>query len=100
MLGTASVDLFSSVSGAQNGAARQWPGGEGIFAVAGTLDGATVSLEFLGPNGSTWIAAGAATTLTTNSAGVFRLPAGLIRAVITGGTAPANIFARADRLPV
>jgi len=74
-----------------------WPGGIGVFAVVGTFGGATISLQFIGPDGLTLIDAGTATTLTAAGAGVFYLPPGPIVATITGGAADA-IYASASRV--
>lgn len=69
-----------------------WPGGVGDFlAVASAWNGATTALQFLGPDGSTWITAGTNTTCTANCAGVFYLPSGQIRTSTTGGT-PSAFF--------
>lgn len=87
--------LLSNASA--TGTAKQWPGGRGTFSVAGTFGGATVSLELLGPDGSTWIAAGTDTTKTAAGAGNFDLPPGQIRASVTGG-APSGLYATAAHL--
>jgi hypothetical protein len=78
------------------GSAAAWGGGQGVFAAVGTFSGATVSLQFLGPDGSTWVAAGSATTLTAAGAGVFVLPPGQIRAAISGGP-PTGMYAQAEQ---
>lgn len=76
-----------------------WPGGAGVFVVAGTWNGATVTLQFLGPDGTTLITAGTATTLTANGAGVFYLPRGLIQATITSAGGSTSLTATASALP-
>lgn len=86
----ARVDLLSNASATGNSAI--WPGGRGVFIAAGTFNGATVTLQLLGPNNSTWIDAGSFTTLTAAGAGVFDLPQGQIRAAVTGGP-PSAMFA-------
>lgn len=85
---------------AATGAAKPWPGGRGHFAVAGTFDGNTVALEFLGPDDTTWIAAGSATSLTSAGGGVFELPPCAIRASVTGEGTSAGLYAVASPLPV
>lgn len=75
-----------------------WPGGQGIFSAVGTFGGATVKLQFVGPDGTTFIDAGAATTLTAPGGGVFYLHPCQIQGVIVGG-APSGIIAAADRVP-
>lgn len=72
-----------------------WPGGVGVFAATGTFGGATVTLEFLGPDGVTYLAAGSNTTLTAAGAGVFYLPQTMIEAVVSGG-APSALYAYAS----
>jgi hypothetical protein len=79
-----SVSLLTA-AGATS-AQKLWPGGGGVFKAVGTFGGATISLQFLGPDATTWIDAGQATTLTANGAGVFYLPRGQIRAAVTGGS--------------
>lgn len=75
-----------------------WMGGMGIFSVVGTFGGATVSLQFLGPDGATLVTAGGNTTLTAPGAGVFYLPPCQIQATVTGGS-PSALYAAADRVP-
>lgn len=84
------IDLLSNASA--TGSAIIWPGGRGMFTAAGTFGGTTVKLQFLGPDGSTWIDAGTYTTLTASGGGIFDLPQGQVRANITGGT-PSGIYA-------
>lgn len=91
------ANVFTLLSNASaTGAAVQWPGGQGTFAVVGTFGGATVALQFLGPDGSTYINAGTNTTLTAAGAGNFILPPVLIRATVTGGT-PSALYASATK---
>lgn len=92
---SASVDLLSNASA--TGAAVQWPGGRGLFTAAGTFGGATLTLQLMGPDATTWIAAGADTTLAAAGAGVFDLPPGQIRVQVAGGT-PSGLYARAARV--
>lgn len=68
-----------------------WPGGIGVFSACGVFGGATVSLQFVGPDQTTLITAGTATTLTANGAGVFYLPRSLIQATITGATGSTSL---------
>jgi hypothetical protein len=75
------------------GAAATWNGGAGVFAVVGTFTGATVALEYLGPDGTTWVASAAG--LTANGLQRFALPPGQIRASVTGGT-PSGLYANAE----
>lgn len=81
----------------ENGSATSaefvWSGGTGVFQVVATFGGGSVSLQYLGPNGSTWVAAGSDTTLAANGGGVFTLPPGKIRAAVATATA---VYARAE----
>jgi len=89
-----SVILLANASATGNGVT--WPGGDGEFVVAGTFGGATVALEVLGPDGTTWINAGSDGTLTAAGVCAFSLAQGQIRASVTGGT-PSGIYATAAR---
>lgn len=73
---------------AATSAAYVWKGGEGTFMAKATWGGGTVKLQFLGPDGTTWIDAGSNTTLTADGGGNFSLPAGTnIRANVATATA-------------
>ena len=76
-------------NGSATGNSVWWRGGKGLFSVAGTLTGGgSVSLEYLGPDATTWITATDNTsspiTLTAGGGVNFELPAGPIRAAISG----------------
>ena len=79
------------------GAAVQWDGGIGAFSAAGTFSGATITLQWLGPDGTTYLTVGADTTLTSAGAGGFVLPPCKIRALVTGGP-PSGMYAAADKV--
>lgn len=79
------------------GSAVGWSGGAGVFSVVGTFGGAEVSLQFLGPDGSTWVAMGDETTKTSAGGGYFVFPPGQIRAAITGGP-PSGMYASVDQV--
>jgi len=69
--------------------------GDYIFSVAGTFGGATVGIDMLGPDGSTWIAlndASGAIAITAAGAIGVSLPIGSYRASITGG-AGVSVYA-------
>jgi hypothetical protein len=71
-----------------------WNGGWAAFEVLGTLGGATVTLQTIGADGQTWGAYSAATTVTAD--GVVQpvyLPAGPVRAAVTGGSGETGIYA-------
>lgn len=70
-----------------------WPGGIGVFSAEGTWNGATLTLQFVGPDGATLITAGSATTLTANGAGVFYLPKCLLQATVSSAGASTSLTA-------
>jgi hypothetical protein len=88
-MNTQSLDLLANASA--TGASMTWRGGKGSFLVRAASYG-TVTLQFLGPDGTTWIAAGSDTTLTADGGGNFELPPGQIRAAISGAT---GVYAKA-----
>lgn len=63
-----------------------WPGGDGEFSVVATFGGGTVKLQYLGPDGTTWLDAGSNTTLTASGGGIFSLGPGNIRCNIATAT--------------
>lgn len=79
------------------GSAVDWTGGSGVFVAAGTFGGATVTLQYLGPDAATWIAMGTDTTLTAAGGGAFMFPPGRIRAAVSGGS-PSGLYAQADEI--
>lgn len=91
------VDLLTNISATGNGAAAAWPGGSGAFVAEGAIGGSAIKLQMQTPQ-ATWIDIDPALTFSTlpNSYG-FLIPAGQIRAVLTGG-APANVYAWAVSL--
>lgn len=90
------VDLLSNASA--TGSAAQWPGGKGSFVLAGTVSGATITLQTLGPDGSTWLTVSSATTLTAVGHANFDLGPGQIRCLVASGT-PSGLYAKAVRVP-
>lgn len=74
--------------------ATDWPGGRGSFEVVAAAWG-TVTLEFLGPDDSTWLPMGIDTTLTANGGGVFTMGPGTIRAAVSGASGVYAIVHRA-----
>lgn len=67
--------------------------GRYCFSAAGTFDGGTVSLQMLGPDGSTWFDVGDEATMTSVGAGIAELPSGDYRAGITGGSGSVSVYA-------
>lgn len=85
------------VNGSATGTAQRWPGGKGFFSAAGTFSGATVSLQYQGPDNSTWITPASA-SLTAAGGFVFELPPCNMRALVAGG-APSGLYVNADWVP-
>lgn len=69
----------------------RWNGGRGVFSAVATFGGGNVQLQYLGPNGSTWLNVGSA--LTADGLAAFELPPGQIRAAVVTAT---GVYARAD----
>ena len=90
-----SVALLKNDSATGN--ACHWPGGRGSVILTGTIGGATINFQFLGPDGSTWVTIGSAIAAAGQS--LFELPPGQIRISISGGT-PSALYAQAARIPV
>lgn len=84
--------LLSNASA--TGSAVQWGGGRGVFSLAGTVSGATITLQYLGPDATTWLTG--ATALTAAGLVAFELPPGRIRALVAAGT-PSGLYANADQ---
>lgn len=80
------------VNGSATGSSVSWPGGKGTFEVAGTFGGATVKLQVLGPDATTWLDVGLETTMTAAGIAMFYCRPGLIRASVSGGS-PSGIYA-------
>jgi hypothetical protein len=87
------IELLNNAS--STGGGKTWNGGQGAFLVAGTLAGATVKLQVLGPDGVTWLDVGADAALAAPGAAGFALPPGQIRAEVSGGSAPTGLYAQA-----
>lgn len=87
--------LFSSAGSSATGSTTIWCGGVGLFNAVGTFGGGTVSLQFRGADGSSWIVAGSTCQIVANGGALFELPAGEIRAVISGSS--GAIHARVAR---
>jgi hypothetical protein len=88
-------------AGAGAGASFDWNGGRLAFSAVATFGGGSVALEYLGPDGTTWLAApkdtdGTAVSLAAAGIIISELPPGKIRANATTATA---VYARADRIP-
>lgn len=82
----------------------RWPGGRGQFTCVGTFGSETVSLEFLAPDGSTWLPVqdlgGNDIDLNSDGTALFELAPCMIRAAVsTGGGTPTGLYAVAARVP-
>lgn len=97
-MNSAGVELLNNA--AATGTGQSWPGGRGLFVALATFGGGSVGLQFLGPDGVTWLpcqsVAGADVSLTAAGSTLFEQPPGSLRAVVATATA---VYARADRIP-
>ena len=80
----------------ENSGWRNWSGGRGTFAVAGTFGGATVTLMYLGPDGATALLV--PPTVSAPGRHNFELGCGRIRADVVGGS-PEGLYARVSQIP-
>lgn len=83
--------LLSNASATSS--AVQWDGGRGVFCVDATWGGGNVQLQYLGPDGATWLNVGSA--FTADGLASFELPPGRIRAAVTTATA---VYASAEQV--
>lgn len=86
------IELIQNGSSSSN--ARHWPGGKGSMTVAGTFNTATVALQTLAGDGTTWVKVIEFTVVEHKS---FDLAEGQIRAEVTGGP-PSGIYAVAVQI--
>jgi len=86
------------VNGTATSSQMLWPGGPGVFSCVATWNGATITLQFVGPDGSTLLAAGSATTFTSNGVGAFSLGRVKVQATVTAGP-PAAAYCTAWPVP-
>jgi len=77
---------------AATGPARTWNGGRGQFKTVGTFGGATVTLQILGPDGTTWLSLGEEAAFTAPGVVNFDCPPGQLRAQVSGGS-PSGLYA-------
>jgi hypothetical protein len=95
---TASAVLLENASATGN--AVYFPGGVATFTVIANFGAGNVTLEMLGPDGTTWIASvyPAITSNSVNRAFNFiNYPPGQYRATVNGGA--TAVWARLDRVP-
>lgn len=62
------------------------------FEAVGTFSGATVSLERLGPDATTYYSVGSVSELTAADGALVEIPAGIYRAAVASGP-PSGIYA-------
>jgi hypothetical protein len=91
-----SYPLLSNAS-ATGGSASIGRPGRYVVSVAGTFGGATVALQMLGPDGSTWLGLGTDATFTAAGVAALQLPTGVYRMAVTGG-APSGLYANLSRV--
>lgn len=93
MAGSWGAQLIGSgtTGGTASGQPVDCPGGLCVVSIVGTFNGATIKLQLLGPDGTTLLDAGAATTFTANGNGLVYLAPGQIQGTVVGGP-PAGVF--------
>lgn len=88
--------LISNGAATAPTAGRAFPAGRYCWVVDGTFSGATISLEMLSPDGSSWIAI-SGSGFTAEGAVIVDLPASKYRGAVAGGP-PSNIYAALRRV--
>lgn len=86
------LDLLSNASA--TGTAQAWHGGRGQFCVSGTFSGATVTLQRLSADGTTYVSLGSDVALTAAGAVNFEAPPCQLRALVASGS-PSGLYAEA-----
>lgn len=96
---TASAVLLENASA--TGSAVYFPGGVATFTVIANFGAGNVTLEMLGPDGTTWIP-NVITAQTSNvvlrGQNLINYPPGQYRATVNGGA--TAVWARLDRVPI
>ncbi len=76
-----------------NSKPAQWGGGRGMLSAVGIwTGGGSIQLQYMGPDGTTWLDIGG--PMTANGVQLFELPPGLIRAAVSIATA---VYAQAEK---
>lgn len=75
-------------------------GGRYVLAVNGAFDGATVTFQFLGPDGTNFIDVASGAFTAAGSIAVDVAQGTHLRAILSGGTNPEDIYATATRVPL
>lgn len=79
-------------NGSTTSKAVQWGGGVGLVNVSGTFGGATVTMQMLGPDNSTWQDLTGVDAFTEGGSAIFELPSAQVRVEVSGGT-PSGLYA-------
>ena len=77
------------------GSSTQWDGGKGFVTVAGTFGGASLQLQYMGPDNATWVPVGSA--FTAAGSAVVEMPPGKIRMAISSGP-PSAMYAKIEQI--
>lgn len=94
------IDLLSDHDGAGSGDATPVAfGGRYLMVATGTFDGATATVDLLGPDGSTYVTVASASVTAAGSAIVYLPSDATVKGTVTGGTAPAGIYLSIYRMP-
>lgn len=87
---TAQIDLISNA--AATGAAKTCAlGGRYLMVLAGTVGGATVTVEILGPDGATYVLVDGATLSAVGTKTIFLPWGATVRGAVAGGT-PSGLY--------
>lgn len=90
------VNLLSNAGATGSGVA--FGGGKAHWLLVAGTGGATMALQVLGPDGSSWIAVPSASS-SSSTVVALDLPEGTYRTTVTGGTTPAGIYSTLKGLP-
>lgn len=99
LVGTGPPNLLTTVGGVATGPQVNCPGGLMVIAAASSnWNGATATLNMLGPDGSTLLPVSPTqSTFTANGVGAVNLPPCVIQVVVTGGP-PTALFVSIARV--
>lgn len=92
------IDLLSDAS-ATGAAANVAFGGRYLMALVGTLDGATITIEMLGPDDATYVTVPSSSVTDAGSAVIYLPPDATVKGVVTGGTSPDGLYLSIYRIP-
>lgn len=94
------IDLLSDHDGAGSGGATHIAfGGRYLMVATGTFDSATVTVDLLGPDGSTYVGIADASLTAAGSAAIYLPSDATVKGTVTGGTSPAGIYLSIYRMP-